>query len=168
VAKRRRHATFDAGGERLLELGLSYTASGWHAEALQFRCFRNPVTVSLAGGRSGIHPAQLEALERVVAERTYALNDMAIRAAYDEVADWYSRYAVGKRCPSKRWVGVHTRVGEIYFPAPSKKARGTLPPQFGLFASHSPDDGHAVHVYCIWTGEGWLGTRDSGRTVRRT
>ena len=168
MAKRRNRTQFDASGERLVELGFSYTATGWYAEALQLRCFRNPVIASLDGGRSGIHPAQLEAIERLAAERTYALNDMAISAVYDETADWYRRYAPNERCPSKRWVRENTRVGEINVPTPGRNARGTVPPQFGLFASRCQDDDHPIHVYFIWTGEGWLGSRDAGRTGRCT
>jgi hypothetical protein len=64
-----------------VELGLAYTATGWYADALQFRCFHNPVIVSLDIGPAGVHPLQLEAVERLAAERAYAVHHLTIRAA---------------------------------------------------------------------------------------
>jgi hypothetical protein len=155
VLKRQRRVKFDASGERLLSLGLTYSNKGWYADALQFRCFRNPVTVSFDSGPSDIHPVQLEAIERLAAARTRTIHNQAIQAVYDSIAAWHQRNAPDDRCPSMRWVRQNARVGEIYFPAPRQYARGPIRPRFGLFATRCREDEHPVHVYFTWTGTGW-------------
>lgn len=168
MAKRRLPATFDAGGERLVELGLSYTDTGWYADSLRFRCLRDPVIVTLDGGPSGIHPSQLEAIELLAGERSYDVYNQMIGAVYDAIVEWCRDHAPDQRVPSMRWVREHARASEVNFPAPGQRARGTIPPQFGLFAVRDGNDEHPIYLYFIWTGEGWMGSREASRARRFT
>jgi hypothetical protein len=165
MAKKRAATTFDAIGKRLLELGFSYSykrvlGGSYHAYAFQFPCFRNPVNVYLEGGRSGVHPAQLEAVELLLGARGYVLNDDAIRITYGGFVEWcrmHNNAPDGWR-PSMRWAKEHFGVGTVHISAPHPKARGTIAPQIELEVYRFEYDDHPTDLSFIWTGRGWMGT----------
>jgi hypothetical protein len=153
VGKRQSSKKRDVIGKRLQRLGLSCSETGWFALSLELRCLPEPVLVTFAGGPSGVHPLQLEAVERLVAEETSVVYDLTMEALHEDMQEWYQACAPGVRVPSLRAMRATAAVGMIDFPTPGK--RGKPRPTFRLEATRSVEDEHPVCVYFAWGEAGW-------------